>query len=508
MKLSYKEKILLISLIMCINIILRYPVVPHENGIDSFFIHVMTNSLNEFGFAKWFLHPLSIAGMYPASYTSSVQFLLSGISQSTSLEMNPSIFLYCIIIGVLSLFTSYLMAKGIYNDDLFKIVVALAFSTSPAVLEYTTWTIPTRGLLIVMAPLLIYLLLKVKSIKFVPLVFILSTFLFVTHHLFYFLIPVFFALFIVDSCERLNRNIKYTERLKKFIPLFSIVGFIFMWSVPFFTGHFIETSRYSLIDVSYIRYSGLLICFAAGGLFYLIFKQNKTPQEWIILLSLMFLTVFIYEQTYMKWFIPIFIIVLACIGLMNIIKLSENKKYYLIIFTIFLVLSTSFSAYYQFLHDYRESRYNARHIEESTYSTGRWMKQNINGVSIANDLLFGERIFSASETAHIFTDRTTHNLIYGFNSINISDYERYPLTADEFWFSGYSGPDIGEIEWERNHDMRNPSDKYNITYIVENRKAQGIIIWNHRFKKSKLLELAYGNNLIYDTGNINIWRLD
>lgn len=292
------------------------------------------------------------------------------------------------------------------------------------------------------------------------------------------------------------------------LPSITIFGFISMYSIPFFTGHFIETSRYSSIDSSYIRYSGVLIIFAIGGLFYLIFKHNKTLSEWIFLLSLMFLIVFIYEQTYMKWFIPIFIIVLSCIGLMNIIKLSENKKHYLSLLTIFLILSISFSAYYQFLNTYRESPYDARHIEESTYTTGRWMKSSLNGVSTTNDLIFGERIFSASETAHVFTDRTTLNLIYDFNRINISDFERYSLTEDQFWFSGYSGPDIGEVEWERNHDLRNSLDKYNISYVVENRKAQGILVWNHKYKQSKLLEVAYENNCIFDAGNINIWDLD
>jgi hypothetical protein len=209
----------------------------------------------------------------------------------------------------------------------------------------------------------------------------------------------------------------------------------------------------------------------------------------------------------MKWFIPVYAIPLACIGLINVIKI-KNNKYIPVIFVIILISSLSFSGYYQFLHTYRETPYDARYVEESTYSTGSWMRDHIDGISISNDIVFGERIFAASETAHLFTDRTTTNQIYGFSNINISDYKRYPLTTEDFWFSGYEGPDIGEVEWEKNHDMRNSPNKYNISYIVENKKSRGKLIWNHGYVSSKLLELAYENNLIYDAGDISLWEIN
>ena len=77
MKLSKKAKIELFSLLIILNVILRFQVVPNEIFPDSFLMHIMVNSLNEFGYAKWFLHPLSVIGLYPASYSSSMQFLLS-----------------------------------------------------------------------------------------------------------------------------------------------------------------------------------------------------------------------------------------------------------------------------------------------------------------------------------------------------------------------------------------------------------------------------------------------
>ena len=510
MKLSNKKNFWLFGLLVILNIILRFQVVSHEIGWDSFLMHIMANSLSEFECAKWFLHPLSIFGLYPASYTSTMQFLLSGISLCSGIEMRWVIFLYCIFIGLLSMFTAYLMAGEIISNDLFKLLVAFGFSVSPAVLVYTTWTIPTRGLFVVLAPLLIYLLLKCRmSIKYVPLTFLLAMLLFATHHLFYFLIPAFFGFFIITICFKLKNhiNMKIPEKLTPFVP---VTGFLAMYSIPFFTGRFIEHSRYASIDVNYVRYMGILVIFAIGGLGYLIFKNNKKFGEWFLLLSLIFLTSFIYQQTYMKWFLPLFLVPLASIGLINVLRASEKRKHVLSIVTIFLLLNLSFSAYYQFIHFLPASEtrpINERYIEESTYKTGRWMKDNINGSAISNDVLFGNRIFAASETTHFLTPATLANQIYGFISVNISEFKRHPITEESFWFSGYEGPAVGENAWESVHLLRRSPHEFNITYMAENRKCGGNVLWHHTSNPLELLQLAYEKDCIYDSGNINIWEL-
>ena len=150
----------------------------------------MVNSLNEYGYARWILHPLSLFGNYPGSECSALQFLLSGIFQCTNLDMESVIFLYCIFIGCFSMFTAYIMASEIFDNDIFKLLTAFCLSTSPAILSYTTWTIPLRGLFIVFVPLLFYIMIKyLKAKKYVLLFLPLLLLLFVTHHLSYFLIP-------------------------------------------------------------------------------------------------------------------------------------------------------------------------------------------------------------------------------------------------------------------------------------------------------------------------------
>jgi hypothetical protein len=472
----------------------------------------MVNSLNEYGYARWFLNPLSIFGLYPASECSSLQFLLSGIKQCTNLETNDIIFLYCIFMGILSIFTMYLMAGEIFNNITFKVLTAFLFSTSPAVLGYTTWTIPLRGLFVVLAPLFVYFMLRTrKSLKYMPLFAVLLFFLFATHHLFYFFIPIIFVFIFLSFSYKINRMnpIKIPERFN----LISVIFFPLAFSVPFVTGKFMETSsKYAPINESYVRYIGLPVIFAIGGLAYIIGKQKKLG-EWFLLLSLVSITMFIYIETYMKWFVSILAVPLAGFGLINVIKLSKSiKRGSLLKFlTISLMLCLSFSAYYQFIHfipKLEENKINERYIEESTYQAGLWMRAKIDDSSISNDRMFGNRISAISERAPVLVPHLTINQIYGFNELDISEFKLHPVTSEAFWFGGYEGPAVGEVTWDRINLMYLPYWKFSIKYFVENTRADGNVIWHHGMYPSKLLHYAYDEkDRVYENGKVRIWKL-
>ena len=526
MKLSNKVKLELFVLLIILNIILRFQVVSSEVGLDSTMVHMAANSVSEFGYAKWVLNPSSFLGMYAYSQVSAVPFFLSGIFQSTGIEMRWVIFLYCLTIGIFSMFTAYLMAGAINDNDLFKLLAAFAFSTSPAVLGYSTWTIPARGLFIALAPLLVYMLLKCRGhVRYVPLTIFFTVFLYATHHLIYFFLPMFVAFFVLLVSFKLNKYIKFTKIFSRFTlpttvskigklkaklyPPMLIAGFAAMFSIPFFGRKFIETSVYYPIYESYVRYIGLLAIIAIGGLVYMIFKRDKSFSEWVMLLSVIFLTALIYEQTYMKNFFPIFAVPFICIGLVNILR-SERKRHALAIVSVFLLISLSFSGYYQFLHFLPTHEINERYTEDSTYNSGRWMNEYVNGYAISNDMAFGYRVAAASETTHHFVESTIISITYGFIEANLSQFEFYPITSEEFWFDvGAMKSDVGESIWDdiNTLDYMSPFD-FNISYIAENTNARGNVIWHHGTYSSELLHYAYdSSDCVYDCGKVNIWKL-
>lgn len=510
MKVSDKVKFELFALLIILNVILRFQVVSNEIGSDSTMVHMVTNSISEFGYAKWVLHPSSFIGMYPYSTEGTVPFFLSSIFQCTGIEMRWVIFIYCILLGLLSMFTAYLMAGAIIEDDVFKFLTAFAFSTSPAILWYSTWTIPTRGLLIVLAPLLIYLLLKCRVyLRWIPIIIFFALLLYATHHQFYFLIPAFVAFVVLLLSFKLKEYIGFIKIPAKFTPIVPLMGFIVMFSIPFLGRKFIENSVYDPIYISYVRYTGMLIIPAVGGLGYMIFKSDKNFREWFLLLTVIFITALIYEPTYMKSFLPIFIIPFACIGIMNILR-SERKKHILTLISVFLIISLSFSGYYQFLHFLPTHEMNERYTEDSTYTAGRWMNGCVNGSAISNDILFGYRVAAASDTTHHLVESTLISVIYGFIEADMSQFEFYPITSEDFWFDvGAMKIDMGEDTWDHINDLdqTSPSD-YNISYVAENTMTGGNVFWHHGIYRSKLLHYAYDNDdCVYDCGKVNIWKL-
>ena len=124
MKFSKRSVIIVSALLILLNTILRYPTTPHEIGADSFAMHVMANSISTFGYAGWWIHPASIVGSYPYSGSASaVPFLLSGISQCTGMATESVILLYSMVLGLFSIFTAYLMAGAIWNNNIFKFLL-------------------------------------------------------------------------------------------------------------------------------------------------------------------------------------------------------------------------------------------------------------------------------------------------------------------------------------------------------------------------------------------------
>lgn len=509
MKISNKAKYLILILILINAIILRFQAVSNEVGVDSFWVHILANTISEFGYAKWVLAPTSLFGMYPYSEVSAVPFLISGISQLTNLEPRWVVFLYSILLGILGVYTSYVMAGAIMDDDVFKLLVAFIFTTAPAILGYTTWTIPARSLLVILVPLLVYMLLSCqKHLKFIPLTLFFVIFLYATHHLIYFMVPSFFIYSALHVIFNSKKHLNIIQIRDKFTPLIPIAGFFLMFSIPFFGRKFIERSVYSPIYESYIRYMGISIIPAIGALVYLTFKCKKSYVEWFLLLNMIAFTALIYEETYMKWFLPIFLVIFAGMGLINILR--SRKRNSIIIVCIFLLTSVTFSGYYQFIHTYSQSNINERYIEDSTYIAGRWMKEYTIGSAISNDNYFGFRITAAAETVHMLVISEIIDFTYGFFTVDLSKFEKYSYTSEEFWFDvGKYEIEFGDDKWRSLNVLETKSQEYNITYMVENTMANGNMIWSHRGNwQSKLVHMAYDvSNLVYDGGKVRVWGL-
>lgn len=523
MKIKRSLKCLLISLTFILNLVLRYPATPHEIGWDSFVIHISANSISSFGYIKWWLDPTSIFGFHPYSYASSVPLLLSGISQNMAIDMEWTVWLFSTMIGVFSLFTAYLMAGAIEEDDFFKILVSIIYSTLGGILYFTTWTVSTRGLFIVLLPLFVYNLLKTRSslkhIILLPLIFLLLA---TTHHLFYYLAIPTIAYLMVQILFRFN-NLKIYLGFPKRNPNINpniiqssilLLCFIIMFIIPFFTRTFIVGgSRYVYLISQFIEYSrhiGILIICIFGAVLYLMAKHNKTFEELFLLIMFIGITPLIYVEKYTKWFFLPIAVLLIGIGLKNTIESTIDKKrnYAPLAVILLLTLQISFGGYFQYLNNLNDSDINTRYMREETYIGALWIKDNINKSLFGNDITTSQRIFSIAEIPTL-TGSSFDDLAYGFvdpENLNVT-LERSYLSLGFYLYDPYVDCNPS-TSWNLNSIIRTSINergsyaqrgikKFNLSYFIENRYFQNTFSISVKDTEKK----------IYDNGVIKIWEL-
>ena len=278
MKISSNTKIILFIFLIILNIVLRTQPAFNEvvAGGDSLEIHSQINSISEFGYAKWITSSLSFFGLTPLSYTSAIHFLIAGIHQITGIEDRWVIYIYGLVLGITSIFCIYLFAGEIVNDDLFKFLVSFGFSTSGALLDFTTWTFSTRGLVVVLGPLLLYLMVRThlnstNGRKYMLLLVIMAILLFASHHLFYFFIPSFLVMFAILTAHKFKSNFRVKPII---IIVITFISFFLMFSIPFIFRKFIEESRFYPFYIDLFRYSGVFFIFSLGGVVYLSLKSS------------------------------------------------------------------------------------------------------------------------------------------------------------------------------------------------------------------------------------------
>lgn len=502
-----------------LNLILRIPVTSHEIGNDTFLYHALANSISTFGYAKWWINPLSIFGLYPYSSASATLFIVSGISQCTGMQMEWTIFLFALLLGMLSIFTSHLLAGIIINDRIFKFLVTFIFSTSQSILESSTWNISTRGLFIVLLPLFVYLLLKTRTynLKYIVLFLCLFMLLVATHNLFYLIIPIVIIYIILrviykpSDQLRVNILLQYTQG----ILILSLLISLFIFSYY----HQNSLDQIIQLNITLARYFGIFIIFTISGIVFISFKHNKTFEEWFLILCIFFILPFSTQITYFKHFAAIFLLLAAGFGLLNLANSStNNKKTVYSIFVGFFLFSVVFSGYFQFWSTNvgGEFRYFERYMEESEYKPNIWINNYTNGTVICNEGLLGRRLIAFSEVP-ILTGEVT-DIVYGL--INIDQMETKIISPKTIEF--YAGSPIKLVNdssaWNWQKLMRVSYDderwgkplisKYNIRYAVENNRVYEKYVFGliHESEFFKSLHKSEGNKL-FDNGHVSILYL-
>lgn len=148
--LSRKTVLFILAAILLLSLATRYPLVEHERfQSDSYFIHILADSIVDEGHAKWTFNPLSYVGYYPISYPSGVPFLLAELSELTGLRVEVCVLLTDIMLAVMFCLGAFLLARQFIMRPEFVLLATLFAVLGPRFIDTTDWDASARGPLIV-----------------------------------------------------------------------------------------------------------------------------------------------------------------------------------------------------------------------------------------------------------------------------------------------------------------------------------------------------------------------
>lgn len=546
MKLSKRVNYLLLSFLVVLNIAIRYPTVPHEIGVDSFVIHILSNSIIQHQYAKWILHPLSYIGLYPLSYPSAYPFLAAGVSSSCGVDVEFSILIISVVLGLVGVFSTYFLAREIKNDDLFCFIAAVTFSLSPIFIKTTFWQASTRNLFMALAPACILLLLKTRgfAINRVNALFIITLLTVGTsHRLGVFMIFILIAYLTGVLIFALNKQLvpvlakskktlhgsriiaaSITSTIFLFLlgmlmsgnnPLQGAQGLVVYEETVIIKGSAPHILVLNLI-ISLFGRIGTMLVFGLLGFGYLIWKKNKTLYEVFIIVSLIFLFPTIGMRTYSSYFFLVFFSLLAGLFFLYFTRIIRKRKS--VILAVLIVSLVAGAGFYNYMFDHWDV--SGGSMSELTYETGIYVRYETNNTFISNDGLLAARVGAISEKHCLpIGGGTLHSsgpeqLTSDF--LNEEDFQIIPIPPRSISVGSdalYNAKGVGNVEqdWATIHGThcddvsQNQINQYKLQYSLSTKRwGNGFWAYGRQYHSRLLSSIYFERYKVYDNGEVEI----
>ena len=535
MNFKKRIKIILFTGILIINLILRVPVASHEEGVDSFKVHVLAESISKYGYAKWIVHPASIIGFYPLSAPSGAPVFLSGISQCSGLNMELAILLHTMMLGILGIFSVYLLARELFQDDLFSFLSAFIFSVSPLFVAYTHWNATTRGMFIALLPFFIWGLLKTANtlkLKYLTLALLILALLTTVHRMFILIIPFIVLAFVFGILtvrfEIRGRPINTTYKAKLFA---FVVLFIVIFAIQFIMGKGLQPPSEEYYQSSLFKgsspaviLSNIALNYATGitpliillpfGLIALFLKASKEGgAERFLLITLLLAVLIISNKQYGRTFSMLFMVILVAYSL-TLIARRVGKKTVCLLLILILAGNIAFT---NWIYLYRRSASEETlrfEMSEHIHNLGIFIRDHCheNTITLSDNEIIGLRVSATSEKSYEFPSGPTL-LICGLVKkeqmrVEILSLAQFITNLREFWklydwiYPGTYYDGRHRFGLERNSfDYYGISifKYYNFSYLIESGHPLYHFLLAKRIKTNA--------NKIYDNGFEKLWDM-
>ncbi len=544
MKVGRRTTLALLGAILVVSLLLRYPRSEHEVGVDSFFVHVLAQSIVADGRAEWILNPFSFFGWYPLSYPSAGPILLAASADVVGVDVEGSILLVAMLLGPIGILGAFLMAREFRDEPVFALSVAFLYGMAPRFLSFTMWSASTRSLFMALLPTFMWLLLanyRRRSRANIVLLALSLALLAATHRLVVLLAVVLLAFIVAVIALVVARilrirfpHIILRNSFRRVTPHL-VLGSVALIAATMIMGtNVLQEYSYgelasgdspliqlANLGVSIARSAGLALPLMFVGLVAIVRQRNKTITEPFLAVAFLGLIPTLFLRQYTGFYILPLLALLGGLGLERLIIHFRHRRLQALAVGVGLCLGISgFSVYVLNVEISRTSVMSSETYNTGLYVKGLWAP----GTIVANDGLMGIRIGAISGAQMLpvggagTTFQSPELLIFGFYSpdelnsgITRVALQDLTLESDSLWIA----PDIqAELDWaqilqSKHGSIPEPLNlRYRPAYLLELKTAPGRFLAYENAYCSDLGLWAHDNRyVVYDNGEETLWWL-
>ena len=367
---SRKTVLLLLLSFLILSIAIRYPLVEHERQqTDSYFIHMLSDSIATNGYACWIFHPLSLFGYYPFSYPSGTPFLIAELSELTGLGIEAAILVFDMAIVCLFCLAVFGLTRLFIARPEYVMLATLLAILGSRFVDTTYWDGSARGLFVVMCTLLIFTLFLSASTRrpllFLP-AFAFGSGCFFVHHMavlllvfaLAYLVAAFQIQFLIPKLRHEKRGILRHEK-RGIVVAYNIGLVLLVFALSYATSSIFQnpatltlsdTSLFNFepevlaillnIAASYTNQVGFILPIAVIGIHSVLTKHRLSMASLFPIAVLVAIVPILANSLYISMVIAPFVAILGVIWLSKLREDGRRRRRFKIAIIVMLIVSS------------------------------------------------------------------------------------------------------------------------------------------------------------------------
>ena len=351
---------LVLASILLLSLVVRYPLVEHErHQTDSYFIHLLSQSIVDDGYAVWVFHPLSYFGYYPFSYPSGGPFLLAEVSSLTGMSVELSILVTNCFFAALFCLAVFLLARQFISKPELVLLATFFSVLAARFVDTSYWDASARAPLIVLMVLAIFASMRVswgnqKSMTGIAVV--LGFGCFALHHMAVllvvfgigYMIAIFEVQYLIPRLRMRKRHIVVALNMVILVAVLAITYEIFdfagqIGASPSDTSLFsIDPpwlSYYLNMGVSYTNQIGFVILLAALSVPGILIRARISVTNVFLLALIISFVPLLWNSLYVSMVLAPFIAILGALWVGR--RMGNAKKRFSTVVAVMIVMSVS-----------------------------------------------------------------------------------------------------------------------------------------------------------------------